>query len=44
MEPLMPSYGHTTVTSNESGSTDNSVLLTWGGVGNELVIVVERRE
>ena len=45
IEPLMPSYGHITVTSNETGSVDNRVLLTWGEVGNELVVIVlERKE
>ena len=44
IKPFVPSDGNTTVASNESGSADNRVLLTWGGVGNELVIIVERRE
>ena len=44
IKPFVPSDGHATMASHESGSADNRVLLTWGGVGNELVIVVERRE
>ena len=44
VDSLVPANSHSAMTSNESGGTDERILLTWWRIGDELIVIMKGRE